>query len=1417
VLHGLSQCAQAGVSLGFRRRARVGIAVGRVGIAVGLSLAFIAASSSPALADQARRNEWWLRTLHATNAWETTRGSGVTVAVVDTGVDPAQADLTGSVTTGPDYTNSGETAGGPLWGVHGTEVASLIAGHGHGPGQANGIIGVAPAAKILSVRVTLEGNDPSLSKQTVAAGLPNAIARGIDWAVRHHATVIDLPLDPVTTSGATGSGGSTAERAAVNYALSKHVVLVAPAGDGGTGTNAVNYPADYHGVIAVGAFDRHFVKAPFSSHQSYVTVTAAGAGVTAGGPSGTYPQLNSTSAASAMVAGIVALIQAQFPALSPAQVTHAITMSTVFHPPGGRANGSGFGTVDAAKALIAAASIVESVPKSAASGTAGQAAPSPPATHSSPIHRNIRGTLIKDAIIAGVVFLLLLGLIFAITAWRRRNARSARLAEVRAAVQPPVRKPVVAKSAARGSAKKGSPAGTQAGLSGPHAEEAESQLEPTGFIAAPLGPTAGGPGASGFTGSAAGFTGSGFAGSGTGFTGSGFTGSGFAGSGFTGSASSGFAAAGPTSAVSGGLSFGAAGISRPGGIAPPAGLGPAAASGSPAGPGATGISPPAGTSPAGGINPAQGLGPAAGLGSSAAGDPPAGLGPSAGLSSAAGLGSAAGFGSAPGFGSEAGAGSKDASAAGEATPGLTQPAGAGTGLPPWALISQDPTAKAAASAAIPGSAFPGAPAAPSAGEAASGTEPASGAAGAARMSSRLTQSPRQSRAPQVSGRPPWEPAAEPNSDLPWTQASAPSHGGTGSLPMPEQVRSALPAPALPAWEEMAQQAWPGGPKAAALHPPVPPADEPNARPGREGGRPGAARIVPAAGLVPPRPASPEQPRQTENLPDYAWNPGAAVEPFRAAQADPGPAPGAAGAAQAGNGPSAGAASPSASAPSPSAGAASSAVNPSAASPSAVSQPGVSLTRRPSLALPRRLGSSMAREAGSAAAVGGVTPVGGDVAGQTPAGGLVVPGPAGGLAVPGLTSGLPVPGPAGGLAVPGQAGGGVAGSGVTGPASDGPDWPVTGVNQPPFPPAPRPATDLGPPGVGQLERGPFPRAIKPPTDPGAAGTAAWGPSTTGAEPPGGSPAGPALSQGGGPAKGPGPAKAGQPGTGAALPTAARPGASKRGAAKPAAAKPEAGSTRPKTGVPPWEITDSFLAVPPADASASSAPSAPTASPPGGPRAAPPWDTAPIPASPPSGATSWSGEPTEASQPGGASTWAAGSTQASQPAGVSTWGGGPAAASPPSGATSWSGEPATADQLSGASTWAAGSTEVGRAGGTPPWGSAPVAADQPGGASAWGGPAAVSQPGGASAWGGPAAVSQPGKPSGADTEAAGSADSTESFPAVGSGVDQRSFPGTNPGDSTESFPPMRPRADMEDAFRLFPPVRGTGNRPSADGKD
>ena len=354
------------MSLGFPRLARAGVAVG-----VAVACLALNAASTSAAANSVRSQEWWLQALHVTQAWQSTRAGGVTVAVLDTGVYPDQADLGGAVMTGPDYTDSGRVRGGQFWGIHGTAIASLIAGRGHGPGAGAGMMGVAPTASILSVRVTLETDDPLLADANVAAGLPAAIARGIRYAVSHHATVIELPLDPVTIPGAPGAGGSTAERAAVAYALAHHVVLVAPAGDDVAGADPVNFPASYRGVISVGAFDSAFTKASFSSHQPYVTLTAAGDGVIAANGQTGYAQVSSTAAASAVVAGIVALIRAQFPALSPAQVTKALTESTVFQHPGGQQDGSGAGTVDAAAALAAAARMVEAVPSAGSSPVAG--------------------------------------------------------------------------------------------------------------------------------------------------------------------------------------------------------------------------------------------------------------------------------------------------------------------------------------------------------------------------------------------------------------------------------------------------------------------------------------------------------------------------------------------------------------------------------------------------------------------------------------------------------------------------------------------------------------------------------------------------------------------------------------------------------------------------------------------------------------------------------------------------------------------------------------------------------------------------------------------------------------------------------------------------------------------------------------
>src|SRR5580698_530288 len=282
-------------------------------IATGTAVISIGLSVMPASADQVRHQEWWLSSIGVSGAWAASQGAQVKVAVLSDGIDAQQADLTSAVTTAL-RPGGAPVAAGQYFGQLGTAIASLIGGRGHAAGGSSGIVGIAPKAQILSVPVTLPADDPQLSVPSVAASIPGAIAAGINDAVSHGATVIDLPLDPGqpgtagTGGAAAAAGGSAAEKTAVQNALAHNVVLVAPAGDNGaTSADAAEYPAAYPGVIAVGAFNSAFDKAAWSSHQGYVTLTAPGANVIAAAAGGGYQAVNSTSAASAIVAGIAAL------------------------------------------------------------------------------------------------------------------------------------------------------------------------------------------------------------------------------------------------------------------------------------------------------------------------------------------------------------------------------------------------------------------------------------------------------------------------------------------------------------------------------------------------------------------------------------------------------------------------------------------------------------------------------------------------------------------------------------------------------------------------------------------------------------------------------------------------------------------------------------------------------------------------------------------------------------------------------------------------------------------------------------------------------------------------------------------------------------------------------------------------------
>ncbi|MFF5260241.1 S8 family serine peptidase [Actinomadura viridis] len=359
--------------------------------------------------DQIRAREWHLDAMRVPRAWRWTKGQGVTVAVLDTGVDRRHPDLTGQVIGGPDLTGGTRRPGGRYWGLHGTSMASIIAGRGNGPGQQRGVVGVAPESRILSVRVTWENDDPQRKGGGEATRNRDAVAQGIRYAVDHGADIINMSLG----GGRLFYDGNSTEEAAIRYALGKGVVLIASAGNDGAGPNRNNFPAAYRGVIAVGALDRRLRLWKDSNRRPYVAVCAPGVEIVSADSSSGYVIGTGTSPSSAIVAGVAALIRARHPSLTPDEVRQALVQGAVPGRPTGSSTCTG--PLDAVRALAAAGRIARTATAADTDAEPGGAT-QPPAPYSEAPEEE--GGLLLAAVLGGGGVLVVTGVFLG---WRQRR------------------------------------------------------------------------------------------------------------------------------------------------------------------------------------------------------------------------------------------------------------------------------------------------------------------------------------------------------------------------------------------------------------------------------------------------------------------------------------------------------------------------------------------------------------------------------------------------------------------------------------------------------------------------------------------------------------------------------------------------------------------------------------------------------------------------------------------------------------------------------------------------------------------------------------------------------------------------------------------------------------------------------------
>ena len=267
------------------------------------SMDFIGGGTTPN--DPMYKDQWNLKEIEVEKAWQKTKGKGITVAVIDTGVSKVDDLKNTNFVKGYDFVNDREDASDDNG--HGTHVAGTIA---QSTNNNFGVAGIAYEASIMPLKVLSASGGGTISD----------IAEAIIFAADNGANVINMSLG--------GGGESKLMQEAIDYAYQKGVVIVAAAGN--SNRNAAFYPARYPKVIAVSATGSTGEKAPYSNYGAGIDVAAPGGAISRGknGEKGdtsggilqntidprtkqsVFSSFQGTSMAAPHVSGVVALIEA---------------------------------------------------------------------------------------------------------------------------------------------------------------------------------------------------------------------------------------------------------------------------------------------------------------------------------------------------------------------------------------------------------------------------------------------------------------------------------------------------------------------------------------------------------------------------------------------------------------------------------------------------------------------------------------------------------------------------------------------------------------------------------------------------------------------------------------------------------------------------------------------------------------------------------------------------------------------------------------------------------------------------------------------------------------------------------------------------------------------------------------------------